>query len=172
MFGNITKQEIDTTQSIISAPLRNFLDFRDFCSTIHLNYEFLSSAGHNIPELTRIDSFMHSIQPFTQFDPYLTTWTTSNALGTRTFLPSPNSCSINTGTCLLKMLPAAETLSSLVKAEEKANTRAKTPKAEAGAPNAVETPTATLRRCPHLTLLRPSLLLRRIHESPPTRSLP
>jgi hypothetical protein len=84
MFGNITKQEIDTTQSIISVPLGNFLDFRDFCSNIHLNYEFLSSAGHNIPELTRIDSFIHSIQPFTQFDPYLTTWTTANALSTRT----------------------------------------------------------------------------------------
>ena len=86
MFGNITKQEIDTTQAIISVPLGNFLDFRDFCSNIQLNYEFLSSAGHNIPELTRIDSFMHSIQPFTQFDPYLTTWTTANALGTRTLL--------------------------------------------------------------------------------------
>ena len=84
MFGNITKQEIDATQAIISAPLGNFLDFHDFCSNIHLNYEFLSSAGHNIPKLTRIDSFIHSIQPFTQFDPYLTTWTTANALGTRT----------------------------------------------------------------------------------------
>ncbi len=86
MFGIITKQEIDTIQSIISAPLGNFLDFRDFCSNIHLNYESLSSAGHNIPELTRIDSFIHSIQPFTQFDPYLTTWTTANALGTRTLI--------------------------------------------------------------------------------------
>ena len=73
MFGNVTKQEIDATQAPISAPLGHFLDFRDFCSNIHLNYEFLSSAGHNTPELTRIDSFIHSIQPFTQFDPYLTT---------------------------------------------------------------------------------------------------
>ena len=31
-----------------------------------------------------IDPFVNSIQPFTQFDPYLTTWTTANALGTRT----------------------------------------------------------------------------------------
>ena len=55
MFGNITKQEIDATQALISAPLGHFLDFRDFCSTLHLNYEFLAAAGHTIPELTRID---------------------------------------------------------------------------------------------------------------------
>jgi hypothetical protein len=84
MFGTITKQEIDATQALISAPLVHFLDFRDFCSNIHLNYEFLTAAGHAIPELTRIDSFTRSIEPFTQFDPYLTTWTTSNALGSRT----------------------------------------------------------------------------------------
>ena len=84
MFGTITKQDIDATQALISAPLVHFLDFRDFCSNIHLNYEFLTSAGHAIPELTRIDSFTRSIEPFTQFDPYLTTWTTSNALGSRT----------------------------------------------------------------------------------------
>jgi hypothetical protein len=84
MFGTITKQEIDSTQALISAPLAHFLDFRDFCSNIHLNYEFLTAAGHAIPELTRIDSFTRSIEAFTQFDSYLTTWTTSNALGTRT----------------------------------------------------------------------------------------
>jgi hypothetical protein len=84
MFGNITKQEIDATQALISAPLGHFLDFRDFCSTLHLNYEFLTAAGHTIPELTRIDSFVASIQAYTQFDPYLTTWTTANALGHRT----------------------------------------------------------------------------------------
>ena len=84
MFGTITKQEIDATQAIISAPLAHFLDFRDFCSNIHLNYEFLTAAGHSIPELTRIDSFTRSIEQFTQFDSYITTWTTSNALGTRT----------------------------------------------------------------------------------------
>jgi hypothetical protein len=84
MFGNITKQKIDATQAVISAPLSHFLDFRDFCSNLHLNYEFLTAAGHTIPELTRIDSFVNLIQPFTQFDPYLTTWTTANALGTRT----------------------------------------------------------------------------------------
>jgi hypothetical protein len=84
MFGTITKQEIDATQAIISAPLVHFLDFRDFCSNVHLNYEFLTAAGHAIPELTRIDSFVRSIESFTQFDSYLTTWTTSNALGSRT----------------------------------------------------------------------------------------
>ncbi len=84
MFGTITKQEIDATQALISAPLAHFLDFRDFCSNIHLNYEFLTAAGHAIPELTRIDSFTRSIEAFTQFDSYLTTWTTANALGSRT----------------------------------------------------------------------------------------
>jgi hypothetical protein len=68
MFGTITKQAIDATQAIISAPLAHFLDFRDFCSNIHLNYEFLTAAGHAIPELTRIDSFTRSIETFTQFD--------------------------------------------------------------------------------------------------------
>jgi hypothetical protein len=84
MFGTITKQEIDATQALISAPLAHFLDFHDFCSKIHLNYEFLTAAGHAIPELTRIDSFTRSIEAFTQFDSYLTTWTNSNALGSRT----------------------------------------------------------------------------------------
>jgi hypothetical protein len=37
MFGNITKQEIDSTQALISAPLGHFLDFRDFCSNLYLN---------------------------------------------------------------------------------------------------------------------------------------
>ncbi len=39
-----------------------------------------------------LDSFIHSIQPFTQFDPYpyLTTWTTANALGTRTLTSLTN----------------------------------------------------------------------------------
>jgi hypothetical protein len=84
MFGTITKQEIDATQALISAPLAHFLDFRDFCNNIHLNYKFLTAAGHAIPELTRIDSFTQSIEPFKQFNSYLTTWTTSNALGSRT----------------------------------------------------------------------------------------
>jgi hypothetical protein len=61
MFGNITKQEIDATQALISAPLGHFLDFRDFCSNLHLNYEFLNAAGHTIPELTRIDSIPTSL---------------------------------------------------------------------------------------------------------------
>jgi hypothetical protein len=64
MFGTITKQEIDATQALISAPLAHFLDFRDFCSNIHLNYEFLTAAGHAIPELTRIDSFTRSSLTF------------------------------------------------------------------------------------------------------------
>jgi hypothetical protein len=67
-----------------SALLAHFLDLRNFCSNIHLNYEFLTAAGHAIPELTRIDSFTPSIEAFTQFDSYLTAWTTANALGSRT----------------------------------------------------------------------------------------
>ncbi len=91
MFVNITKQEIDATQALISAPLLgHFLDFRDFCSNIYLNYEFLTTAGHTIPELTRIDFFILSIQPYTQFDAYLTTWTTANALGARTLASLTN----------------------------------------------------------------------------------
>jgi hypothetical protein len=70
---------------IISAPLAHFLGFRDFCSNVHLNYEFLTATGHIILELTRIDSFTRSIEPLTQFDSYVTTWaTTTNSLGTRT----------------------------------------------------------------------------------------
>jgi hypothetical protein len=49
-FGNISKQEIDATQALISAPHGHFIDIRDFCSTLHLNYEFLTAAGHTIPE--------------------------------------------------------------------------------------------------------------------------
>jgi hypothetical protein len=78
--------------ALISAPLGHFLDFRDFCSNIHLSYEFYTSAGHTIPKLTRIDSFIHSIQPYTQFDAYLTTWTTctANALGALTLASLTN----------------------------------------------------------------------------------
>jgi hypothetical protein len=67
MCGTITKQEIDATQALISAPFVHLHDFRDFCSNIHLNYEFLTAAGYAIPELARIDSFTRSIEPFTQF---------------------------------------------------------------------------------------------------------
>jgi hypothetical protein len=62
MLGTITKH---ATQAFIPALLAHFLDFRDFCSNIHLNYEFLNVAGHANPELTRIDSFTRSIEAFT-----------------------------------------------------------------------------------------------------------
>ncbi len=55
---SFTKHEIDATQDAILAPLVHFANFRDFCSSITQNYEFLTSAGHNIPELTRIDNFI------------------------------------------------------------------------------------------------------------------
>jgi hypothetical protein len=90
MFGNITKQEIDASQALISVALGHFLDFCDFCSNIHLNYNFFTSAGHTIPELTRIDSFIQSIQPHTQFDAYQTTWTTANVLCARTLASLTN----------------------------------------------------------------------------------
>lgn len=84
MFGTITKHEIDATQSAISAPLVLFANFRDFCSSMTQNYEFLTSCGHNIPELTRIDNFISSIQAWPQFDTYITTWRTNTALNLRT----------------------------------------------------------------------------------------
>jgi hypothetical protein len=49
------------------------------------NYEFLTSCGHNIPELTRIENFLASIQAWPQFDSYITTWRTDTALNQRTF---------------------------------------------------------------------------------------
>jgi hypothetical protein len=76
MFGTITKHEIDATQAAIMAPLVLSTNFRDFCSSMTQNYEFLTSCGHNIPELTRIDNFLASIQAWPQFDPYITTWRT------------------------------------------------------------------------------------------------
>ncbi len=42
MFGTLTKDEITTTQGIIAEPLVHFADFREFCSTVTRNYEFLS----------------------------------------------------------------------------------------------------------------------------------
>ena len=84
MFGTITKHEIDATQAAINAPLVLFANFRDFCSSMTQNYEFLTACGHNIPELTRIDNFLASIQAWPQFDPYITTWRTDTALNQRT----------------------------------------------------------------------------------------
>jgi hypothetical protein len=80
MFGTITKHEIDATQSAIMAPLVLFANFRDFCSSMTQNCEFLTNCGHNIPELTRIDNFISSIQAWPQFDSYITTWRTDTAL--------------------------------------------------------------------------------------------
>ncbi len=77
MFGTITKHEIDATQAAINAPLVLFANFRYFCSSMTQNYEFLTACGHNIPELTRIDNFLASIQALPQFDPYIITWRTS-----------------------------------------------------------------------------------------------
>jgi hypothetical protein len=75
-----------TLPKLSSQPLAHFLGFRDFCSNIHLNYEFLTAVDHAIPELTRIGSFTRFIEAFTHFDSYLTNWTTSNALGSRTLI--------------------------------------------------------------------------------------
>jgi hypothetical protein len=71
MFGTITKHEIDATQAAIMVPLVLFANFRDFCSSMTQNYEFLTACGHNIPELTRIDNFLASIQAWPKFDPYV-----------------------------------------------------------------------------------------------------
>jgi hypothetical protein len=86
MFGTLTKDEITTTQGIIAAPLVHFANFREFCSTVTRNYEFLSDAKHIVPELTRIDIFTTSIQPWPQFDPYITVWQQSTPLGNRTLI--------------------------------------------------------------------------------------
>ncbi len=84
MLGTITKHEIDATQEAILAPLVHFPNFRDFCSSITRNYEFLSTAGHNISELTRIDNFLASVQAWSQFDTYISTWRANTPLGQRT----------------------------------------------------------------------------------------
>ena len=86
MFGTLTKDEITTTQSIIASPLVHFGDFREFCSTVTQNYEFLTAANHIVPELTRIDIFTTSIQPWPQFDTYITAWQQSTALANRTLI--------------------------------------------------------------------------------------
>jgi hypothetical protein len=62
LFGIITKHETDATQAAISAHLVLFANFRDFCSLMTQNYEFLTECEHNIPKLTRIDNFLDSIQ--------------------------------------------------------------------------------------------------------------
>jgi hypothetical protein len=170
MFGTITKQEIDANQALISAPLAHFLDFRDFCSNIHLNYEFLAATGHAIPELTRIDSFTRSIEAFTQFDSCLKTWTTSNALGSRTlgsltkFLLEQYG-DMPTGT----LLAAATRFMSANMAKANARTRTK---ANAG-PSAPETLTTTERLCHHLLcLLRTPNVQHRTHPGPHSRTQP
>ena len=85
MFGTLTKDEVTTTQSIIAAPLIHFADFREFCSTITRNYEFLSAANQVVSELTRIDTFATSIPAWSQFDPYMmTSWQQSTTLVNRT----------------------------------------------------------------------------------------
>jgi hypothetical protein len=86
MFGTLTKDKITTTQSIIAAPLVHFTDFREFCTTVTRNYEFLSDAKHIVPELPRIDIFTTSIQPWPQFDPYITSWQQSTTLANRTLI--------------------------------------------------------------------------------------
>jgi hypothetical protein len=60
-FGTITHLEIATTETAIGAPLLQLNQFRDFCSSITRNYEFLQTAGHNVPELTSIDVFVAAL---------------------------------------------------------------------------------------------------------------
>jgi hypothetical protein len=56
----ITHHEIAATETAIAASLSQFNQFHDFCSNTTRNYEFLQTAGHNVPELTRIDVFVAS----------------------------------------------------------------------------------------------------------------
>jgi hypothetical protein len=159
MFGTITKQEIDATQAIISASLAHFLDFRDFCSNIHLNYKFLTAAGHSIPELTRIDSFTRSIEPFTQFDSYLTTWTTSNALDTRTLGSLTKFLLEQFGDMPTEHAPRGGNAFNVGKyskgkGKDKGKGKARTRKKANAGLNETETPTAPKHLCHHLVRLR------------------
>jgi hypothetical protein len=65
-FGTITHHEIAATETAIAAPLSQFNQFRDICSNTIRNYEFLQTAGHNVPELTRIDVFVASLSLWPQ----------------------------------------------------------------------------------------------------------
>jgi hypothetical protein len=84
MFGTIIKHEIDATQEAILTPLVHFTNCWDFSSSITQNYEFLSSAGRNIPELTCIDNFLSVVQAWSQFNTYISTWRANTPLGQRT----------------------------------------------------------------------------------------
>jgi len=68
-FGTITHHEISATETAIAAPLAQFTQFRDFCSNATRNYEFLQTAGHNVPELTRIDVFVSSLSTWPSLNP-------------------------------------------------------------------------------------------------------
>jgi hypothetical protein len=83
-FGTITHHEISATETAIAAPLAQFTQFRDFCSNATRNYEFLQTAGHNVPELTRIDVFVSSLSTWPQFEPHISFWKTTTAFDQRT----------------------------------------------------------------------------------------
>jgi hypothetical protein len=83
-FGTITHHEISATETAIAAPLSQFNQFRDFCSNTIRNYEFLQTAGHNVPELTRIDVFVASLSTWPQFESHISFWKTTTAFDQRT----------------------------------------------------------------------------------------
>ena len=83
-FGTITHHEITATETAIAAPLSQFNQFRDFCSNIIRNYEFLRTAGHNVPEITRIDVFVAALSTWPQFETHISFWKTTTALDRRT----------------------------------------------------------------------------------------
>jgi hypothetical protein len=83
-FGTITHHEISATETAIAAPLAQFNQFRDFCSNVTRNYEFLQTAGHNVPELTRIDVFVASLSTWPQFDSHISFWKTTTPFDQRT----------------------------------------------------------------------------------------
>jgi hypothetical protein len=70
-FGTITHHEIAATEAAIAAPLSQFNQFRVLCSSITRNYEFLQTAGHNVPELTRIDVFVAVLHRWPQFETHI-----------------------------------------------------------------------------------------------------
>jgi hypothetical protein len=83
MLGASTHHEITATETAIAAPLSQFNQFRNFCSSI-TRTKFLVAAGHNVPELTRIDVFIASISRWSQFDSHVHYWKTTTSLVQRT----------------------------------------------------------------------------------------
>jgi hypothetical protein len=161
-FGTITRHEIAATEAAIAAPLSQFNQFRDFCSSIIRNYEFRSSR----PLVT---SYWDSLELTCSLLPSIVDL---NSKPTSVFgrppLPSTNALSNhstpifsrNTEICPLNrnLAVAIRFNSTMVKTREKAkeNTREKREKDAAKAPSAPSktTPVFPPPFPPHRLVLR------------------